>query len=492
MNGGRKPPIHWTAKRSETKRVSAVVPECGEEVMRNRNLSRWTMWGCLLQLALTTALSLPPRLHPTTAARSIHPIRATASSSVASPEGREYLLGVFASETVSALSNGSFVKLTLGGNAVEQSAEEESPLARLKRIEGRFVQIGKKKEGRLQLTLKYQHRDTCINVPMRSVSQALSRWLAPGSFRRGRLLSTAGDLSLERHESFDLSLRRLRPTCVSAPTPTHDRVKGMPIAKDAGFLQALGVVNTDGSPRKGMRPKLRQIEKFVETLAALVKRGCSTAHPDDAGGGATQRPPLRIVDAGCGRGYLTFAAHSYFEQQGWAVQTTGSSFLVLFLIRPHTPFPPYVSPRFPHMSQINSPFARRRGEIGSRQIDEWSRRTGSFNSPTHPLFPHMSHPVSPICPKLILLSHSSAPTLARSALSAHQSRTTSRGSKEEGGLKVKGGSKVLGMAGGRSKVEGMGGGGVKMDEGLTCSWRSMRATPPPTTLSGAASPTTLG
>ena len=228
------------------------MPECGKEVMRNPNLSPWTMWGCLLQLALTTARSLPPRVHPTTAPRSIHPIRATASSSVASPEGRKYLLGVFTSETVSALSNGSFVKLTLGGNAVEQSAEEDSPLARLKRIEGRLVQIGKKKEGRLQLALKYQHRDACINVPMGSVSQALSGWLALGSFGRGRLLSTAGDLSLERNKSFDLSLRRLRPTFVSAPTPTHDRVKGVAIAKDAGFLQALGMVNANGSPRKSM------------------------------------------------------------------------------------------------------------------------------------------------------------------------------------------------------------------------------------------------
>ena len=45
------------------------------------------------------------------------------------------------------------------------------------------------------------------------------------------------------------------------------------------------------------------------------------------------------------------------------------------------PFSPYVAPRFPHMSEINSPFSF------------------FFNSPTHPPFPHMSHPVSPICQK---------------------------------------------------------------------------------------------
>lgn len=43
-----------------------------------------------------------------------------------------------------------------------------APFARLKRIEGRLVQLGNKGQ-RLQLTLKYQHRDTCKNVPLGEV-----------------------------------------------------------------------------------------------------------------------------------------------------------------------------------------------------------------------------------------------------------------------------------------------------------------------------------
>lgn len=98
----------------------------------------------------------------------------------------------------------------------------------------------------------------------------------------------------------------------------HDRAKGG-VARDEPFLQALSVVKSDGSPRAGMSAKLRQIDKFVETLAALVKRGVGEA----AGVAGAPRPPLRIVDAGCGRGYLTFAAHAHFHTQGWAVQSTG-------------------------------------------------------------------------------------------------------------------------------------------------------------------------
>ena len=56
-------------------------------------------------------------------------------------------------------------KVTLSGNGAENSAAEDSPFSRLKRIEGRLVTF-KKKGDHLQLTLKYQHRDTAVNVPI--------------------------------------------------------------------------------------------------------------------------------------------------------------------------------------------------------------------------------------------------------------------------------------------------------------------------------------
>ena len=60
-------------------------------------------------------------------------------------------------------------KVTLSGNGAENSAAEDSPFSRLKRIEGRLVTF-KKKGDHLQLTLKYQHRDTAVNVPIEQVT----------------------------------------------------------------------------------------------------------------------------------------------------------------------------------------------------------------------------------------------------------------------------------------------------------------------------------
>jgi SAM-dependent methyltransferase len=61
-------------------------------------------------------------------------------------------------------------------------------------------------------------------------------------------------------------------------------------------VRALGVTNDRGQPREGMADKFRQIQKFAELLSHLL----------DEAALPTERP-LRIVDMGAGKGYLTFA-----------------------------------------------------------------------------------------------------------------------------------------------------------------------------------------
>jgi hypothetical protein len=91
--------------------------------------------------------------------------------------------------------------------------------------------------------------------------------------------------------------------------PCHDRTKARTL-RDERFLQALGILDSRGQPRRQMGDKHRQIHQFVEIVAPILQD-----LPRDR--------PVRIVDMGAGKGYLTFALHAFLHEQGIAAETTG-------------------------------------------------------------------------------------------------------------------------------------------------------------------------
>lgn len=94
------------------------------------------------------------------------------------------------------------------------------------------------------------------------------------------------------------------------PPPPHDRPKAHSLPENAAWLRALGVTDERGRPREGMTPKFRQIEKFAELLAHLIDEAGLRARVDGA-----ETPPLRIVDMGSGKGYLTFAVSALLGER---------------------------------------------------------------------------------------------------------------------------------------------------------------------------------
>ena len=69
------------------------------------------------------------------------------------------------------------------------------------------------------------------------------------------------------------------------------------MALDPAWMRGLGVLDRRGRPKRGMESKRRQILRFVEILDHML-RG---VEPTERG--------LSLVDMGCGRGSLTFAAY---------------------------------------------------------------------------------------------------------------------------------------------------------------------------------------
>jgi SAM-dependent methyltransferase len=120
--------------------------------------------------------------------------------------------------------------------------------------------------------------------------------LVGAKFLDAHLFTAAQHAQLECQPNGRARLKITSTSTSATKVTAHDRPKVHPIAGDAPWLQALGVTNERGQPREGMADKFRQIEKFAELLSGLIEE---TGFPENG--------PIRVVDMGAGKGYLTFA-----------------------------------------------------------------------------------------------------------------------------------------------------------------------------------------
>lgn len=88
---------------------------------------------------------------------------------------------------------------------------------------------------------------------------------------------------------------------------THDRAKQRLLPEDDPVFIALGISDKDGRLKPSRQAKYRQVEEFLRLLDTSVAEAIDKGHLRRP----TAEDPLRIVDLGCGNGYLTFAAQRY-------------------------------------------------------------------------------------------------------------------------------------------------------------------------------------
>lgn len=209
----------------------------------------------------------------------------------------------FVDAFAAAFGDGSLVRLKLGGY--------HGPEAELKSAEGRKVAL--KAGERLSLVWRYKTRDITKNYDLDEATALLREGLAE-EFRSARLSTTGLDLTFERNGE-KVRLKREAVTDRAAASTSHDRAKNRPLADAARpWLHALGITDASGRVRNDAQDKFRQINKMVEIFAPLIQ-----AIP----GGK----PLRIVDMGAGKGYLTFALYDYLTNTaGTAVDMVGVEF----------------------------------------------------------------------------------------------------------------------------------------------------------------------
>jgi len=197
----------------------------------------------------------------------------------------------FLAQLAASVHDGSFVKLTLG--------KARSADASLRNLMVRPVTL----RGSPHFSFVWRHETQDI-TKNHAVEEAL-RLLAPlvgTDFYSAHLFTTTRLAQLEFNKKGEPRLTY--GPAEKAPAETgHDRQKQRLLTDSSQpWLHALGVTTVHGTVREGMADKHRQIHKFTEILSHLA-----------AGAALPTHRPVEIADMGCGKGYLTFATHDYFN-----------------------------------------------------------------------------------------------------------------------------------------------------------------------------------
>ena len=193
-------------------------------------------------------------------------------------------------QLASACADDTFVRLTLSSPR-DADADVQRIVARLVEIQGARC---------LSFTLREPKRDTTHNVSLADAPAFVERQLR--SFRAAMLATTAADWQLQLGDGDGAGkLIRHKPSHKAKPARAHDESKKTFLGADATpWLQALDLVDQQGRTKPKLADKKTQIDRFVEILAHLAQ-DCGWQPGED-------QPTLRLVDVGCGKGHLTFAA----------------------------------------------------------------------------------------------------------------------------------------------------------------------------------------
>ncbi|HEX5278180.1 MAG TPA: SAM-dependent methyltransferase [Fluviicoccus sp.] len=157
----------------------------------------------------------------------------------------------------------------------------------------------------LSFVYQYQTREITKNHPV-AEGVALIGALLGRDFKNANLLASDGETQLQFSKKGKTTLQHQGQARAEAAARTHDHEKQRFLDLDRPFLHDLGVTDAKGQLIPAMSRKWKQINKFLEIFSHAAD---SARLPADR--------PVRVLDFGSGKGYLTFAVHD------WLTHTAG-------------------------------------------------------------------------------------------------------------------------------------------------------------------------
>ena len=198
----------------------------------------------------------------------------------------------FLAQLSTSVRGNTFVRLTLG-----------KPRGADQTLRNLFVKpVSLRATPHLSFVWRHDRQDITKNLLPEEALIRLAELIST-DFHSAHLFTTDRTIQLEYNKKGEPRLTR-GPATQGKPDTGHDRQKSRLLPPESQvWLQALGVTTPTGAVREGMADKHRQIHKFVEILSHLA-----------ANATLPESRPVEIADMGCGKGYLTFAIHDYFNR----------------------------------------------------------------------------------------------------------------------------------------------------------------------------------
>ncbi len=209
----------------------------------------------------------------------------------------------FLAELSVSLRDGTMLHLTLG-----------KPRGADKTLKNLLVRpVTLRGEPQLSFVWRHERQDITKNhLPQPALARLAE--LIGTEFHSAHLFTATRTTQLEFNKKGEPRLTHGPAVADKPASGGHDQKKQRLLTPESqAWLQALGVTTATGAVREGMADKHRQIHKFVEILSHLAA---------DAALPASR--PVEIADMGCGKAYLTFATHDYFNRvENRAANVTG-------------------------------------------------------------------------------------------------------------------------------------------------------------------------
>lgn len=194
-------------------------------------------------------------------------------------------------------TDSSLVKITISGPLATEVPYQK--------IKAKLVVV--KKVLKLQFVYSYPNKDVTKNYDLEEACDIIKEELS-GRFRNITIIGTD---TISQYNPKSKKIDTTQAIIKRASSKTNDKRKQRIVAKGRPFLTLLGISNENGIIKSAKQKKYKQINKYVELLAADIRAAQLTS-------------PYTIMDMGSGKGYLTFALYDYLtESLGHQVKVVG-------------------------------------------------------------------------------------------------------------------------------------------------------------------------